>query len=304
MMYMVKSKYILILTVFFVACVGKGFSQELNARLTINTTKVQGVDKDIFKAMESSLQQMLNERQWSSYAFSQNEKIDCTFVLTITDAGADDSYVADLQVTSRRPVYNSSYISPLFNFRDADVYFNYVKSEPLEFTENSISNNLVAIFGFYANVIIGLDFDSFSMNGGKPFFERALSIANAGQMLNPKGWTPFESNRNRYALALSLTEESSTDFHNMWYTYHRLGLDEMANNMVRGRDKVVESLNDLQKVYSARPNSALILFYGDTKLTEVINIVSEASTSIKKDVYDKLKRIYPTKASQLDSLKK
>jgi len=294
------SIYIALLLVFF--SYDKVSSQELNAKITLNTSKLQGVDKDIFTALESGLLQILNERQWTNATFSKNERIDCTFVITISSV-AGDSYTADIQVNSRRPVFNSAYSTPMFNYKDVDFVFDYIQGQSIEFNEMNIDNNLVAVIAYYAYIIIGVDFDSFSINGGKPYFERAMNIVNAAQMLNTKGWTPFENDRNRYALALALTEESSAQFHTMWYDYHRLGLDEMSSNVSRGRTKILNSVADLQAVHSARPSSPILLFYGDTKMNELVDICEEASPDERKTVYDILRKIYPTRSSDLDKIK-
>lgn len=279
-------------------------AQELNAKFTIRSDKIQGVEKDVFTSLENSMTQLLNEYKWTNDVYKPGEKIECTFTLILNSMPDATSYEAELQINSRRPVYNSSYSTPLFAYNDTEVSFTYAQGESLEFNETNITNNLVAIVAFYANVVIGLDYDSFAPNGGRPYFDRAMSIVNAAQSLSTKGWTAFDNDKNRYALGLALTEESSSAFHTMWYNYHRLGLDEMSTSALRGRDRIIAALPDLQKVYSARPASPLLLFFGDTKLDEVADIYSEASSEEKKEAYELLRRIYPTKTRQLDAIKK
>lgn len=280
------------------------YSQELNAKVTINSDKVQGIDKNVFTTLQNSLLQLLNERQWTDATFGKNERIDCSFIFTINTATENNNYTAELQISSRRPVYNSAYSTPMFNYKDVDLSFEYTEGESLEFNETNITNNLLAVTVFYTYVILGLDFDSFALNGGRPYFERAMNIVNAAQTLNTKGWTPFENDRNRYALGLVLTEESSARFHEMWYNYHRLGLDEMAGNLNRGRTNIIATIPVLQELYSSRPSSAILLFYGDTKLQEVVDVCTEATSEEKKEAYDLLRKIYPTRSSQLEVLKK
>lgn len=293
--------YICILFAVFSVKLG---AQELNAKFTIRSEKIQGVEKDVFTSLENSMTQLLNEYKWTNDVFKPGEKIECTFTMTLNSMPQTNSFEAELQINSRRPVYNSSYSTPVFAYNDTEVSFEYVQGESLEFNETNITNNLVAIVAFYANVIIGLDYDSFSPNGGRPYFERAMSIVNAAQSLSAKGWSAFDNDKNRYALGLALTEESSSAFHTLWYNYHRLGLDEMSTNSLRGRDRIMTTLPDLQKVYSARPASPLLLFFGDTKLDEVADIYSEASSEEKKEAYELLRRIYPTKTRQLDAIRK
>lgn len=278
-------------------------AQEINAKVTINSSKIQGVDAEVFTSLQNALVQLINERRWTDATFAQKERIECTFTLTLNSVTDGITYAGELQVSTRRPVFNSSYMTPLFVFRDTDIKFNYTLGESIEFTDNSINNNLTALFAYYTFVIIGLDFDSFTLNGGKPYFEKAMNIVHEAQSLSEKGWGAFDSDRNRYALGLALTEESSSRFHNMWYTYHRLGLDEMATNVIRGRDKVLESLKDLQAVNSARPSSVIVLFYGDTKLDEVIAIASDLKGEERKEIYEALRKLYPSKTTQLNTLK-
>ncbi|MFR9166902.1 MAG: DUF4835 family protein [Dysgonomonas sp.] len=279
------------------------YSQELNATVTINSDKLQGVDKEVFNTLKTSLTQLLNERKWSETVFNQNERIECTFVFTLNTITDGNTYNGELQINSRRPVYNSSYITPTFTYKDVDVSFEYAQGDPLDYSETNITNNLVAITAYYAYIVLGIDFDTFSLNGGKPYYEQAMNIVNASQGLNKKGWAAFDGDYNRYALSLALTEESSSKFHDMWYNYHRLGLDQMANNIVRGRDAVISSLQDLNTIRSARPTSPIILFFGDTKLNEVIDIYSDVSPDEKKEAYDFLRKIYPTKSNLLETLK-
>jgi len=291
-----------ILYIILILAFNQASAQELNVKLTINTSKVQA-NKEVFTTLENSLMQLLNERKWTNTSFGVLEKIECSMTLTINEASGS-SYKAELQVSSRRPVYNSSYSTSSFNYRDTEVSFEYNDGEMIEFNETNITSNLVAVFAYYSYIVIGLDFDSFSPNGGKPYFERAMNITNAAQNLNTTGWTAFDSDRNRYALALALTEESSAAFHTMWYNYHRLGLDEMATSSIRGRDRIIATLPTLETIYSSRPSSALLLFYGDTKLQEVVSIYSEATEEEKKSAYELLRKIFPTKSNDLNPLRK
>ena len=278
-----------------------GFAQELNVKVTINTQKIQNVDTDLFKSLEDALTLFLNENKWTNTNFRTNEKIETTLTITV-NATEGTRHTCDLQLTTRRPVHNSAYTTPTFNFKDDEFAFDYNR-ESLDYNETTVSNNLVAVMSYYAYVIIGLDFDSFSLNGGKPYFEKAMEIANASQTLNEAGWKPFDKDRNRYALALALTEESSRSFHDMWYKYHRLGMDEMAANSDRGRTRIIESVTDLDLLYQSRPASVLLSIYGDTKLDELVNVYTKATMEEKTSAYKILQKIYPTKGSIIDKIK-
>lgn len=278
-------------------------AQELNARLTLNTRKIQAANQELFSAMESSINQLLNEQKWTDHTFGRNERIDCTFMITINEMTVDNKFSADIQVTSRRPVYNSSYVTTVFNFRDTQVEFSYTQGQSLDISNTQINDNLVAVLSFYANIILGLDFDSFSINGGSPYFTRAMEIANMAQGMNTKGWEPFSGkNDNRYDLAVALTNESAKTFHNMWYNYHRMGLDEMAANASRGRIRIIQSLTDLKTLYDARPSSPLLIIFGESKLDEIVRICSKATGEEKQEVKKLLTQIFPTKGSIINGL--
>ncbi len=276
-------RLILIITI-LVASFTFADAQELNAKLTINSQKIQTTNREKFVNLENTLKTLLNEQRWTDATFARNERIDCTISITINEAIGDDSFKGEIQIVSRRPVYNSSYITTLMNFRDTQFEFNYTSGQSIDFNAMNITDNLTATLAFYAYIIIGLDFDSFSINGGRTYFDKAMSIANSAQSLNTKGWEPFSGKGNRYDLAVALTEERSKAFHSMWYNYHRMGLDEMAANSTRGRIRIIETINDLQNLYSSRPSSILLTLYGETKVNELARICSDAKVEEKQEI--------------------
>lgn len=278
-------------------------AQELNAKVNLNTSKISGSDKTIYKTLQTALEQFINGTKWTDANFSTIEKIDCTFNLILSSVN-DDTFSGEIQLTSSRPVYNSSYITPLFNFRDADFTFTYTESESLEYSPNDVSSNLVAVLSFYAYVIIGLDFDSFSLKGGAPYFQTAMQIVNSAQSLGVKGWAAFDSEHNRYALALGLTQESMAPIHQIWYQYHRLGLDDMASNVERGKAQISSALELLPKLKEVKTSNADLLFFGDTKLDEVAQIFGKSTSEDKQALYKILNPLFPTKSAALDKLKR
>ena len=278
--------------------------QELNAKLTINTQQVPSVDRQVFSSLESELNKLLNEQKWTDTNFGRDERINCNVTITVTSSPSENNYTAEIQLSSQRPVYNSSYISSLLNFRDTQFEFNYIPNLSLDFNNTAVSNNLVAVISFYTYIIIGLDFDSFSLNGGRPYFNKAMEIANMSQSLGAKGWEPFSGkNNNRYDLALGLTEESSSPFHSFFYNYHRMGLDEMAANASRGRIRIIESISDIQKLYDARPSSILLSVIAETKIDEIVRVCSQATAEEKQSVKKTLSQIFPTKSYSINMLK-
>lgn len=278
-------------------------AQEFNMKITLNTNQIQGTDKSVFEKMEESLNKLVNDRKWTDATFATNELIEGSILITINEV-QENTYKGDVQIIVNRPVYNATYNTPLLNYRDTEFEFSYLLGENLEYIENNINSNLVATVAYYVYIILGLDFDSYALNGGKPYYEKAMQIVNNAQSLNTKGWAPFGGDRNRYAMAMALTEESSSVFHSMWYNYHRKGLDEMAANPSRGRAGVIATVPDLKTIYKARPASAILSFYGDTKLDELINIYSEATSEEKSEAYKILQPIFPTKRYVIDKIKK
>lgn len=296
-------KYILSILLMFTS-LSSIVGQELNAKLTINTQKVQSADTELFKTLETRLNELLNEQRWTDMVFTRNERIDCTFAITINEVTEANDFSAEIVISSRRPVYNSSYVTTLLNFRDTQFEFGYMQGQPIEYNSMTIDNNLIAVISYYAFIIIGLDSDSFSLNGGKPYFAKAMEIANASQSFGTKGWEPFSGkNTNRYDLAIALTEESSANFHTMWYNYHRLGLDEMAANASRGRIRIMESVNEIQILKQNRPNSPLLSLIAEAKTDEIVRACLQATTEEKQNMKKTLNQLFPTKNLIINGLK-
>ena len=288
-----------------VACLSALFTagaQELNCTVEVNADQIQNSSKEVFETLEQAIAEYVNTNKWTNAQFAANEKIECRMFFTIKSYDGD-KMTGELQVQSRRPVYNSSYTTTLINFKDTQVEFNYQEYEPLVFSETSIESNLTAVINFYVYMILGVDFDSFSPMGGTPFYELARQVVNLGQSSMETGWKAFEDNRNRHALLSAFVEQSTAGFRQLWYDYHRGGLDEMALSVDKGRAKITESLQQLQKVYEASPMSVVITLFRDAKLDELVNVYSKAPTSEKETVYDILTGMYPTDRTILDKIK-
>ena len=276
---------------------------ELNARLTINSDKVQGTNKEIFKTLQTALNEFINNRKWTNARFAPNERIDCTFTL-IVNTMEGDRFSSELQVQARRPVYNSVYTTTLLNFRDTRLDFTYTEHEPLEYNESTLQNNLTATVVFYIYTILGLDFDSFSPKGGSPFLNQAQQIVTLAQS-EPSwnGWKAFDGSDNRHALITALTEPQGEAFRQFWYDYHRKGLDEMAANPDRGRTNLIAALPALSTLKSARPTSILLQLFTDAKLDEVNAIYSKATTQEKQEGYKLLSNLFPGSVNRFESLR-
>ena len=276
---------------------------ELNAKLSINSSKIQGTNKEVFNTLQRALNEFINNKKWTNAKFSPNERIDCAFTM-IVNTLEDNRFSCELQVQARRPVYNSSYTTTIFNFRDTQLDFQYTEMEPLEYSETTLQSNLTATIVFYIYVILGIDFDGFSPKGGSVFFQQAQQILTLAQS-EPSwnGWKAFENDRNRHALITALTENQSEGYRQFWYDYHRKGLDEMAANADRGRTKILEALPALTALKSARPNSILLQVFSDTKLDELVAIYSKATTQEKQTGYKTLSNLYPGQTNRLESLR-
>lgn len=280
-------------------------AQELNAKITINSDKIQGSNKQVFTTLENALMEFVNNKKWTNATFATNERIDCTMNIIVNERPTDESFKAEIQVRASRPVYNSAYSTTLLNFRDVELNFNYVEYEQLEYSENVLESNLTATIVFYIYVILGLDFDSFSPMGGTSFFQQAMQIVNQAQSQSSwNGWKPFDSQRNRHALATALTENASDGFREMWYSYHRKGLDEMAANADRGRTTLISTLPVLKDLKNARPSSVLLSAFLSAKLDEVVAVYSKATSQEKQEGYKFLTELYPAETTRLEPMKK
>ena len=277
--------------------------QELNSTLTVNSDKIQGSDKQIFNTLQRALIEFINNKKWTTATFTQNERIDCTFMIIINTMESN-KFSAEIQVSARRPVYNSNYQTTIFNYRDTEFDFEYTEFEPLEYMENTLNSNLTATIIYYIYMVLGFDFASFAPNGGQPYFQQAQQIVTLAQSQPAwNGWTAFANRRNRHALATALTETQGNVFHTMWYTYHRKGLDEMAANADRGRANLISALPALKELKSSRPNSILIQFFDECKLDETVLVYSKATAQEKQEAIKFFTDLFPTATSRFESLK-
>ncbi len=279
------------------------FSQELNATVTVNVSKVQGTNRALFTSMEQALLTFINDRKWTNSEFRINERIQCNFTLVINERLSDNSFAGELQIQSQRPVYNASYTTTLLNYRDTQLDFEFMEYQPLEFDLNNIRGNLEATIAFYVYLILGLDFDSMSPLGGTPYFQQMQQIATHVQPNGWRGWESFGTQRNRFALATAFNDASQQPFREMWYTYHRLGLDEMADNAVLAREKIAAAIPVISSLHERRPTSVLITLFGDTKLDELANVYSQAAAAEKQQAYTALRAIYPTQNVVLNKIR-
>lgn len=278
-------------------------SQELNCNVHVNADLIQGANQELISSLQNSMSEFMNNRRWTEMNFSPQERIECTMSFVFQSLEGNN-FKGELTIQARRPVYNSSYYSTLFNFRDNNISFEFSQFDQLEINQNYISSNLTAILTYYAYLIIGYDMDSFARLGGEPYFQMAENIVNMAQSTDYSGWKAFEDSRNRYALISNLMDEAFKKYRNYFYEYHRLGLDEMSINSPNARVRIAAGLPILREANRARPTAIVISSFLDAKNDELINIFSEATQQEKKDAVEILSDISPTNTARYESILK
>jgi len=282
----------------------KASAQELSPTLTINTSKIQGTDKDVFKSLEGALKQFLSNQVWTDYHFAENERIQCNFNLTVNKYESQSGKMScELTVQSSRPVFGSTYNTTVFNFRDTEVEFTYTEQDRIEYSPGiTPDNNLTAIMAYYCMLIIGLDFDTMSLNGGTDILRQVENIAASSQSLGG-GWRSFDTNANRYSIINDYMNGNLSMFRKLQYNYHRLGLDDMTANADRGRATITESLNLLMQAKQARSTSALPTLFTEIKKNELISIYSAGIDKEKQQVKELLNLVNPSLSNDWNSIK-
>jgi len=278
-------------------------AQELNCTVQINSNQIQGTNKSVFNTLNKSILEFMNNRKWTELSFSNEERIECSLSIIVKKVDGD-AFTSEIQIQSRRPIFNSTYNSTLFNFKDVDFTFNYKEFDQLQMNENTITSNLTAVLAYYAYIIIGYDLDSYSRLGGTSSFQAAESIVNSAQGASLIGWKAFESTRNRYALINNLLDEAFKKYRNYFYEYHRLGLDEMSTNSTNARARIAEGLPILRETNRSTPSAIVISSFLDAKNDELINIFSKATSQEKTDAIQILSDINPTQSARYEKISK
>jgi len=260
-------------------------AQELNAKVTINSSKVGVTDKSVFDNLQKTLEQFVNERQWTELQFRQNERITCNFNITIDKYDKTSNlFECTAMIQANRPVYNSQYTSTLYNNKDADFNFSFAEFDQLNFNEETIDNQLTALFAYYAYLIIGLDLDSFAPMGGTDILQRCMNLTNNAQNLEFTGWKAFDSSRNRFAIINDYLDEAMKPFRQLQYDYYRKGFDEMATNAERARANITTAIQELlKKAHEDKPLSLLPQIWTDYKRDELANIYKGKGNQKEKE---------------------
>jgi len=281
-------------------------AQEINAKVNVLYAQIgTSVDKKVFQTLQTSLVNFLSKRKWTNDVFEVNEKIECSFLLNLQSVVEPNVYKGSLTIQAARPIHGTNYLSPLVNFIDNEITFRYVEFQPIEFNENRVSGteplaaNLPAIFAYYVNVILGMDYDSFSPRGGDPYFQKASLIANTSpEGRNIAGWKPFDGQRNRYWLSENLQNSRYALLHDAIYTYYRQGMDNMVPREQDAREQVLNALSMLNTISAETPNLMFMPFFFQGKTDEIIRIFKKGNSQEKARVIDLCARIDISNASR------
>ena len=283
-------------------------AQELKCTVTINSDQVQGTNKEVFNTLKQSIEEYVNTLRWTNMTFLEKERIEFIMLLVVKSV-QDNMYTCEFTCQSRRPVWGTSYSTPTLNIKDNLFVFSYQEYDRLDYQQNTFTTNLTALLAYYCYLIIGHDMDSFSKLGGTPYFQACESIVNSAQSASIEsseaaGWKAFESNRNRYALINNIMDEAFKKYRLFYYEYHRHGLDEMVNNVANGRARIAKEIIALKEAYNARPGTYVINTFLDAKSDELANIFEKGTSEEKRQVYDLLMSIDPTRQTTYDKINK
>ena len=282
---------------FLLLIVSKIYAQELNCSLVVNAQQTGNENVQVFKTLEKQLNEFVNNTTWTNKSFKPQERINCSMVITIQNYDSD-LFQGTLQIQSSRPVFNSSYSTPVYSFNDRDFTFRYLEFQNLVFNPNQFESNLVSVLAFHIYMILGLDADSFQLHGGDDHFKQAQTILNFSQQENYKGWKVEDGNQTRYILIDNMLSPTFEEFRTAMYAYHLKGLDEMSTNPKKGKAQISDAIQELNAMNSRRPNSFLMRVFFDAKAQEIQDIFSDGPSVDITDLVSILTKIAPTHASK------
>ena len=276
--------------------------QELICNIRVNANQIQTSDRKVFQTMQTEIYEFINNKNWTSTNIKDEEKIECTIMINISKKISNDEYEGTLQIQSTRPVFGTSYKSTLFNYIDNNFKFKYLEYQSLEYSNTNHISNLTSVLAFYVNIILGMDFSTFSEEGGNEYYNIAQKIVSNAQNAPEKGWKAFESDKNRYWLANDLMEQRYSDFHSVMYKYHRLGLDNLSDNPEDARFEITEALEGLKSIYRENSSAFILKLFFDSKVDEIVNIYSGAFPNEKARIVKTLNEIDPSHSSKYEKI--
>ena len=297
-------KYTTLVILLFIALFNNSEAQDLNARVQILSPQVQNTNKRALDVLQVAVRDFLNNRKWSNDNFLSQERIDCNIVINILEWDGSSNFKAEAQIQSGRPVFGSSFNSTILNLSDKDFSFTYTEGQPLDYSDQNFLNNLTSLLAYYAYVIVGLDYDTFSKMGGSQYYAKAQNVVNNAQNSSFAGWKAFESMKNRYWLVENLTNKAYNPIREVLYEYHRNGLDVMYDNQNRGRKNILGLLPQLQKIDKQKQGSMLNQVFFSAKANEIVNLLSQVSPQERVRSYNILSSLDPANITKYELLKK
>lgn len=277
-------------------------AQEFMCQVSVNAAQVEGSEKKVFQTLQTAVYEFINNRKWTNYVYRPEERIECSMMITITERVSSDQFKGRINVVLQRPVYKTSYNTNLLNLVDKDFDFKYVELEPLEYNDDVYTSNLTSMVAYYLYIMLGIDADSFTKFGGTPYYEKARGVVNAAQNSPERGWKSFESQKNRYWLVENLMNNTYSAYREGLYSYHRLGLDLMSENMDLGRSGINDCLEDVQNVNREKTGLYITQVFIDAKNEEIINIYSQAAPMDKTKTVNIMKEIDPANGSKYQQI--
>ncbi|MET0760613.1 MAG: DUF4835 family protein [Flavobacterium sp.] len=291
-----------IFSLFLVLIFGFTQAQELNCIVTVNADKIGSTNTQVFKTLEKSLNEFMNKTDWTGQVYKQNEKINCSIFITLTGYSSDQ-FTGTIQVQSSRPIFNSTYASPVLNYNDKDFNFKYIEFENLTYNPTSFDSNLVSVLAFYSYMIIGMDADTFAPQGGSKYLEMAQDVSNVALQGGYKGWSQSDGNQNRYFLINDMLSNTFSPFRESIYEYHYEGLDMMNKDLKLAKEKIKASLKTIGKIYEVRPNAFLTRVFFDSKSDEIVSVFSGGPNIPIADLVENLNKISPLNSSKWAGIK-
>ena len=294
-----RNVFQILLILFTVAHVN---AQELNCSVAVNSDKIPGSNKQIFTTLTNSLNEFINQKRWTNYNYKPQERIDCNLTLTILEQSGDD-FRGHIQIQSSRPVFNSSYLTPIFNFKDDNFSFKYVEFETFRFNENAYETNLISVISFYVYTILGFDADTFSLNDGTQFYTKAQDILVQAQQSGYTGWNQNDGRKTRFTLIDNILSPTYQLFRNSMYEYHINGLDKMTGDKKEAKQVIAETIGSLKTIYNTRPEAFLLRVFMDSKADEIVDVFSEGPRFDTSKLKEDLLKISPINAFKWNEIK-
>ncbi len=279
-------------------------AQELNCVVNVQARQIEGSERVVFDEMQKAVFQLINGRKWTKDEYETYERIDCSILITLEERLGTNQFSGNIQVQASRPVYSTDYKTPIMNIRDEDFVINYNQFEPLLYNEGTYSGELATILAFYVYMILGYDYDSFSLEGGTPYFQEAQRIVNNAQSSPERGWKAFEGQRNRYWLIENALSARFKPLRKTYYDYHRMGMDEMQQNLQKGRTTITNTLKGLKPVHNVNPSSYNMQAFFNAKMQEILNLYREASEQEIREITELLITIDPGNANNYEKIRK